>query len=103
MAKEIIDAIRDAENMTQTNEDIARAKVKSMIDDAKKEAASIIDKAMTDARQKADAMIDDIKAKGDKDIADCEAGINERVKLVIQNADSKMDDAIEAVIESLTR
>ena len=95
MAKEAIDAIRRAEQETKAAEAGAAGKAQEILDRAGKEADALIRKAEADARRAAEEKQKDLLLEKRKE-AEAEA------QLLKNSARTKIPEAVEAVLKSLT-
>ncbi len=102
MAKEAIDAIRRAEQETKAAEAGAAGKAQEILDRAGKEADALIRKAEADARREAEQTLRAAEEKQKDLLLEKRKEAEAEAQLLKNSARTKIPEAVEAVLKSLT-
>ena len=101
MAKETIQKVLDAENESNIAEQDAKEKAKQIVNNAKIKASELVKEKVLDANKKAEKKIADAIKEADAIRLSAGESVKSQIEAIEKLSDSKRDDMIKAVIESL--
>ncbi len=101
MAKEILNAIYNAEEECKARENDANLKAQEQIDKAKKDADELIKKAENNALNEADELLDKARLDSDKELENAKKEASEKCLLISETASKNRENVINLAVNML--